>query len=280
LILAPLNNLVANPQSFTTPEDTQKSFTLTGSGGSPLLFNIVAAPKHGKITTGTAATRTYTPQLNYSGKDSFTFSVSLGCLASLPAKVLITLTPVNDTPVLAAIGNRTIVKNTLLTFTATATDVDAGQTRTFSLIMPPAGAAINSTTGVFTWTPTVAGSFVFKIRVTDNGSPILFDEEQITVTVTNAFAGQSTSSMTVAEDSYVKIYPNPAKDKIIVSLSGRVQDQINVTVKDMSGTTLRRSKYNAGTNNIEVNVETVTPGTYMLQIQTGQRLQTIKFIKM
>src|SRR4029434_5796393 len=51
------------------------------------------------------------------------------------------------------------------------------------------GASIDPTTGVFTWTPTEAqggnpnSQFVFTVRVTDNGTPALSDEEQITVTV-------------------------------------------------------------------------------------------------
>jgi hypothetical protein len=51
-----------------------------------------------------------------------------------------------------------VVKGSTLNFTATATDVDAGQTKTFSLITPPSVAAINATTGAFTWTPTATGT--------------------------------------------------------------------------------------------------------------------------
>src|SRR5678815_3279750 len=123
--IAPVNNLVANAQNLTTTEDSPKAITLTGSGGSPLSYNIVTNPKHGKIT-GSGANRTYTPATNYSGTDQFSFNVSVGCVASTPAIVKITVTAINDTPVLAPIGNKTVVKNTLLTFTATATDPDAG----------------------------------------------------------------------------------------------------------------------------------------------------------
>jgi hypothetical protein len=55
------------------------------------------------------------------------------------------------------------------------------------LIGEPIGATIDSTTGVFTWTPTEAqgaGNYSFTVKVTDNGIPILSDEEIITVTVT------------------------------------------------------------------------------------------------
>jgi hypothetical protein len=86
-------------------------------------------------------------------------------------KGLITVTPVNDAPVLAAIGNKTIALGTTLSFSATATDVDAGQTKTFTLVTPPAGAVINATSGLFTWKPTSAGTYSVKVRVTDNGSP-------------------------------------------------------------------------------------------------------------
>jgi hypothetical protein len=63
-----------------------------------------------------------------------------------------------------------------------------GQTKTFSLVGAPAGAGINASSGVFTWTPTATGSYTFKVRVTDNGTPVLFDEEQITVTVSATFS--------------------------------------------------------------------------------------------
>jgi hypothetical protein len=91
--------------------------------------------------------------------------------------------------VLDPIGNKTVKVGTLLTFAAKATDIDAGQTKTFSLVAPPAGASIVATTGVFTWTPATAGAFKVKVRVTDNGIPVLFDEEEITVTVTASKTG-------------------------------------------------------------------------------------------
>jgi hypothetical protein len=93
----------------------------------------------------------------------------------------------NQAPVLGAIGNRTVNELATLTFTATATDPNTGQTLTFSLDAgAPAGAAINGSTGAFSWTPTEAqgpGSYPITVRVTDNGSPTLSDFEAITVTV-------------------------------------------------------------------------------------------------
>jgi hypothetical protein len=71
--------------------------------------------------------------------------VSTGCIASPAAVVNITVVPKPDAPELASIGNKTVVKNTQLKFKAKATDPDAGQTLSYSLIGAPAGAKINAT---------------------------------------------------------------------------------------------------------------------------------------
>jgi hypothetical protein len=94
--------------------------------------------------------------------------------------------PSNSAPVLAAIGDKQVAEGSALTFTASATDSDAGQSLTFSLVDAPAGATINATTGVFSWTPDDGpASATFTVKVTDDGSPALSDEEEITVTVNN-----------------------------------------------------------------------------------------------
>ena len=94
----------------------------------------------------------------------------------------------NNPPTLATIGSKTVKELTALTFTASATEPDAGQTLTYSLDAgSPSGASINSSTGAFTWTPTEAqgpGSYPITVRVTDNGSPSSNDFETITITVT------------------------------------------------------------------------------------------------
>lgn len=95
-------------------------------------------------------------------------------------------TVANRPPVLTAIGNRAIAELVVLTFNASATDPDAGQTVTFSLTgNVPAGAAITPA-GAFSWTPTEPqgpGSYTFTVLATDSGVPGATDEETITVTV-------------------------------------------------------------------------------------------------
>lgn len=131
---------------------------------------------------------TYTPDAEESGADSFTFTVSDGAGGSTSGTFSIAVNSVNDPPVLAAIDDSfSRNEGTALTFTASATDVEtAAEDLTFSLVGTPTGASIDASTGAFSWTPAEdqgPNSHTFKVRVTDDGSPAEYDEEQITVTV-------------------------------------------------------------------------------------------------
>ncbi len=98
-----------------------------------------------------------------------------------------TIRPSNLPPTLSPIGNKVTDELVLLTFTAVASDPDAGQTLTFSLDSgAPAGTSIDPSSGVFSWTPTEAqgpGVYPVTVRVTDNGAPPLDSFETIQITV-------------------------------------------------------------------------------------------------
>ncbi len=86
----------------------------------------------------------------------------------------ITVAEVNQTPVLAAIGNQSIVAGSLLTFTAAASDVDLpANNLSFSLGSgAPVGATIDPSSGQFSWTPPAGtGNHTVIIRVSDDGLP-------------------------------------------------------------------------------------------------------------
>ena len=94
----------------------------------------------------------------------------------------------NTVPSLGTLANQSVTATSNLTFTATATDADLpAQTLTFSLgTGAPTGASINSSSGVFSWTPTAiqVGSYSVTVRVTDNGSPALSASQTLSITVT------------------------------------------------------------------------------------------------
>jgi hypothetical protein len=68
---------VANTKSVSTDMNVPIPITLSGSDpeSSVLTFNIVDLPKHGQLSSVSADTVKYTPDQNYSGSDSFTYTV-------------------------------------------------------------------------------------------------------------------------------------------------------------------------------------------------------------
>jgi hypothetical protein len=100
----------------------------------------------------------------------------------------VTVLESNRPPVLASIGNRTIHAGISLMITNVATDPDLPtNTLTFSLgTNPPAGAVIDSTTGIFQWTTSdglAITTNLITIKVSDNGAPPLNDSKSFTVVV-------------------------------------------------------------------------------------------------
>ena len=90
----------------------------------------------------------------------------------------------NRPPSLDPIPDKTVVAGQTLTFTATASDPDPGQSLTFSLVGAPTGATIHPATGAFSWVASGSGPLEFTVRVTDNGTPQLSAQRVVRVSVT------------------------------------------------------------------------------------------------
>jgi hypothetical protein len=88
--------------------------------------------------------------------------------------------PPNNPPVLQPIGNKAVNEGKLLTFDISATDVDPGDTITYSALNLPAGASFGGST--FSWQPGYdqAGSYLVTFRAYDGTAS---DQETITITV-------------------------------------------------------------------------------------------------
>ena len=101
----------------------------------------------------------------------------------------VTVNEINRPPVIDPIADQEIAEETLLTFTVTTVDPDVpANLLTYSLGGADiAGMAIDPVSGVFTWTPSEnqgAGVYTVVVRVEDDGSPPLADEEAVLITVT------------------------------------------------------------------------------------------------
>ncbi len=87
----------------------------------------------------------------------------------------------NRAPVIAPIGDKAVAENTTLTFTVSASDAD-GDTLNWSATGVPSGAAFNTASRTFSWTPTntQGGTHWVTFTVTDGQVPV---SETVEITV-------------------------------------------------------------------------------------------------
>ncbi len=198
ITLTPVNDppviTVITPK--TTVEDSAITFCTTitdPDGGTPVFAATLCGVQHGTATpsvTGNQLCITYTPTLNYNGKDTVCVIV---CDNGTPSKcdtvrVPITVTPVNDKPIVT-VTPITINEDSIVTVCLPITDPDVGQTHSAT----PCGALHGTVTSVvtagqvcITYTPTLNynGKDTVCVIVCDNGSPSLCDTVKVPITLT------------------------------------------------------------------------------------------------
>ena len=185
----------------STNEDTPVIITLRARDidSTTVTFTVVSGPNHGSLgplslpactsvpngdgTLGSSctATVTYTPAVNYYGDDGFVYKANDGDRDSTLATALISVLPVNDTPVA---NPQTVVTNedTPATIVLNATDIDS-QSLTFSIVTNPSkgtlaaisapncaasgiGASCNATV-VYIPAADQSGADIFAFKVND-----------------------------------------------------------------------------------------------------------------
>jgi hypothetical protein len=172
---------LAIDQTLSTDEDTDLAITLTGTDPEDdvLTFAVVVEPVSGAVVC-TDADCTYTPDLDFNGDDSFTFTADDGEITSVEATITITVDAINDAPI-ADDQTLSIGEDTDLAITLTATDVE-DDALTFAVVVQPVSGAVVCTGADCTYTPnedfTGDDSFTFTA---DDGEPSA--EATITITV-------------------------------------------------------------------------------------------------
>ncbi|MBK7003103.1 MAG: tandem-95 repeat protein [Rhodoferax sp.] len=151
---------VAVNDNATLAEDTSFTLSLLANDSDPdgdtLSLTIQSQPAHGTLVKNTDGSYTYTPVANWSGEDSFTYTLFDGTAWSDVASVRLIVTPVADAPQLvltqsptANTGNEDTAIS-LSRITAALSDPDGSQTLTLTLQALPAGATLSDGTHHFT----------------------------------------------------------------------------------------------------------------------------------
>ena len=127
--------------------------------GDPLTATLVSGPAHGTLTFNPDGSFLYTPDANYSGPDSFTYTVSDGGQSSAPATVTLTMSPVDDLPTAVAdtyaLGEGdTFSAPALGGLLANDSDIDPSSVLTAVLVTGPAHGTLTLVPdGSFTYVP-------------------------------------------------------------------------------------------------------------------------------
>lgn len=169
----------------TIPVDSTFNVSLSASTGSPVVALRKSTAEWLDLPSPALGSLPFT--VTTAGIASNQYSSVVAATAPGYARALLNVNlkvnEVTNPPVLSPIGDKVLQPGEILKFTAAAT-AGFGQTRIFSLVNAPAGAAIDAVTGAFNWnTPWESGIYQFTVKVSIAGFPDLYDEETIVVTL-------------------------------------------------------------------------------------------------
>jgi hypothetical protein len=189
---APAGSPVSTSDTYTFAEDsgahvlTILANDLNVAGGT---VSITSTPSFGTAVLNPDGTVTYTPNLNFTGADSFTYKVTVGTQTSDFATVSLNVTAVNDPPV-AVDDTATVTANTPIQINVLANDTDPdGVADLFAAVSlsasTPAGATITGGAGgIVTFTAPAQGTYTFTYKAQDKALASSVNTGKVTVTVT------------------------------------------------------------------------------------------------
>ena len=221
LNVTPVNDApVADGDAYATNEDASLNVP-AGTGlligdtdidGDGLTVTGFTQPANGSVAVGPDGSFLYTPNGNFNGTDSFTYTVSDGNGGSATGTVTVVVNPVNDAPAANDDGYNvteggTLVVPAFLGVGANDSDVD-GDSLTFTVDTPPANGAVTlNPDGSFSYTPApgYSGTDSFTYIASDGNGGTDSATVTINVTSTNDAPVATDDGFVVAEDGVLNI---------------------------------------------------------------------------
>ncbi len=213
--------------NLTLQEDGSKPILLTATSvdGDPLTFSVTTTPKNGKLS-GAAPNLVYTPNKDFNGTDSFTFTARDGALNSDPCTVTVTVLPENDPPTAQA-QVLPLDEDTRIDVVLRGSD-DSGQPLTYKVTQTTTRGALSGTPPNLSYRP--GTNFVG----TDTLQFTTFDG-QLT-----SSPGVITFNVRAINDAPLAIAQNvtsPEDEKVAITLRGSDVDGDRLTYSIISRTT-------------------------------------------
>ena len=156
---------------------------------------ITVPPTNGGAVQNGDGTVTYTPNPDFNGVDTYTYSVADDDATSNEATVTITINPVNDPPVADAGPDQTVTEGNTVNLTGLGSTDDSTIASYSWTIFDSDGETFtlnnaNTATPSFdSPTPGSTKTYVFELTVTDDGAPVLQDTDQVSITTNKPTPG-------------------------------------------------------------------------------------------
>lgn len=80
-------------------------------------------------------------------------------------------------------------------------------------------------------------------------------------------------------ETFLTIAPNPASESITLSFKETVSDDIKISIFDAQGIKLSQFPFSRLVNKIEVNINHLPPGFYLINVDSNKETHSYKFIK-
>ncbi len=205
---------VASDDTQSTNEDVPLTFDPRGNDtdldGDTLQITATSAPANGSVTINVDGTLTYTPNADFNGSDSFTYTIEDGRGGSDTATVSVTVNPVNDPPV-ATVDAASTDEDQAVTFDPRLNDVDPeGDPLTITATSAPSnGTVVINADGTLTYTPdpNFNGTDSFTYTVSDGQGGTDTETVNIFIGLVNDPPVAADDAATTAEDQAVTFDP-------------------------------------------------------------------------
>jgi autotransporter-associated beta strand protein len=151
--------IISGTPATSVDQDVAYSFIPTASDvdvGDVLTFSIANKPTWASFNPATGALTGIPTNADVGTTAGIVITVSDGTLSASLAAFDLTVTNVNEAPVISGTPATSVDQDVAYSFIPTASDVDVGDVLTFSITNKPSWASFNPATGALTGTPTNA----------------------------------------------------------------------------------------------------------------------------
>jgi VCBS repeat-containing protein len=238
LTITPVADIVAD--TVSTNEDAAISFNaITGSNGASAdsfenagrVVSAVTQGAHGTVTFAANGSLTYTPNANYNGPDSFTYTVSSGGVTETTT-VNVNVLAVNDAPVASAdayasaVGDGAQASMAASVLANDTADVE-GSTVTVAQVATTAAGSAVAVDGVNTITTALGGTVVMNADGTFRYIAPVLSHDAANTQQTDSFVyrssdGTDSSAWTTVTLSVADSAPAAVADSVTVGYNGTV----------------------------------------------------------